>query len=306
VRKQLFSGALLLMGLPLLASAACAPLTPDTYLTNQKVAFRFNVGGGATSAAIGTLTGLPGGVISGSMTRNDNRNVLRHAPISGRWMVNSDCTGGMLMVFFGQVRYTVNIAISATGAITTALPTPIQGTLRTAPPAVDPNGQLYIAPPVDGLQAVDEGGRPVAATFVRNPPMACASANPLASLAGNYNFSISNLGGATDQGLFNAAPPAFGYTGVLTIPSRLIFIPGPPPAPSLRPLDTNIYLYQTYDTAYGRYTVDPDCSTGEILFMGPHARQFEYIPVAATAGVADTLWVVSDVAGPAYNGTVRR
>ena len=111
MKKRMLTGLLLALGAPFLASAACpAGTTPTTYLIGQTWAFRLvgitdppdaNAQGISIPHvdAIGTFTAAGPGylaIVETVAATIDTTDVRRLAPTSGRWAVNSDCSGGQL------------------------------------------------------------------------------------------------------------------------------------------------------------------------------------------------------------------
>jgi hypothetical protein len=307
MKIKVVTGALLALAAPFIASAACpAGKTGADVLANQTRVMRaigLNSGGGV-GIAIGIVTFNPGGLLTGTATvSNTSGNVYRQASFSGRWMFDSNCANGMVSIMNGLFQGTTNnLTVDTAGVIGYALGQVVTGTLRpgVAPVQVTLNNGVFF-------------------TFYGAPVTACPPFT-----GGNALRALQNTGWAYstgDEQLLSQGPGntliiqggAFIATmpnpnaGVLTV-ARALQAPNQIPAPARD--DTQRLRYMQYPTipllrddyaTQGRYTMNPDCTGGELLFMlNGYQRQYEFF---FTDDKLNNMVMLSDVPGFFQLGT---
>jgi hypothetical protein len=258
MNKHLIAGLLLAFSTPFVASAACpAGKTGSNVLDNQSRVF-------ASLTTVGIINFLPGGTLNGTATRSGG--AIRLASFSGRWMFDPNCENGMISFLNGQFDNTLNfVNVNAAGVIGESIIPGIYDTLRPLP---------------QGVPAV--GNRGFNITFFGTPVTACpplVGNNPLNALA---NTGWNYIAGGEGSGAFIATLPN-PYAGVLTIGRGLLAPNQIPAAPNDGTTRLNymrnpqqLLLRDDYVTQ-GRYTVEPNCTGGSLLFvLNGQYRQYEF------------------------------
>jgi len=251
LKTRLLVGALIAFGAPFIASAQCpAGVTPANYLIGKTWAFRLTGPPPIISltSAIGTFTGVAPGYLSIVETVVDVLNsnqISRQAPATGRWSVNSSCSGGELQFMLNREFFTIQFTLADAGTTMN-----LSGLVDRTIPVIFPRGY-----PLMGIARL-------------SPPRACPAGlgNPHNLLNGVKYAYTATGGGYIENGVLTGSfPNPAAYSGNLSIDRTVIDVAG------IRGFEPN------YPTQ-GRYTIYGDCSGGSLaLNANRKSIQVEFV-----------------------------